>query len=886
MVRILVIYFSMVLLRATAATQAPADLFEMRVRPVLAANCYACHGGARMGGLRLDSRAELIKGGASGPAIAVGKSEESLMMRAVRRTHERFKMPPPPQQALKPEEIAGLAAWIDGGAVWPEGAVAKVERSFWSLQPLRKPEPPAVRDSAWVSTPIDRFVLSKLETAGLSPNGSADRRTLIRRATFDLIGLPPTPEEVEAFVNDTSPRPFEKVIDRLLASPHYGERWGRHWLDLARYADGQVGVTVDTPFRNAFRYRDWVVDALNKDMPYNLFVKAQIAADQMPESAGLLAGLGFQAIGADNHERVDVSTRVFLGLTVGCAQCHDHKYDPIPTKDYYSLLGVFTSSKTDEYPLAASAEVDTYKKRKQEIDEKQGAMTDWLNKQISDLVDILAAQTSRYIVSAWTVMTGERGDVFEAANQDSLDSLTLGRWVKYLRNSEKDYAFVKPWFDLVASRGGVEKLERSDLKKSGDEIQALLLSILAEKKAIDDRNYVKLGGAKGVKDEATRQYANLEFLEPKKYYFWRDMASEPYRRDAFDSEGGIYYYGPKEIDRFLPGSWKQHLDGLRSELDALKKALPEQYPFLHVLHDGDKPANEKIAIRGDAQNLGEEAPRRFLQALCDGDPPPFTNGSGRLELAESIASSSNPLTARVIVNRVWQWHFGEGIVRSSSNFGQLGDRPTHPELLDYLAARFMEQGWSLKNLHRDIMLSSVYQLSSAPSASNSEKDPDNRLLWRANLTPRLDAESLRDAMLSVSGSLDCSIGGPAKPLTDDFKRRALYGTVSRTQPEATLALFDFPNPNNSSERRTVTIGPMQRLYFLNNSFVAAQAKALAERVQHIGDDPKRITETYKLLFSREPTREEVKLGLEFFAGSSWPQYVQVLLSSSEFSSMR
>jgi len=839
-----------------------------------------------MGGLRLDSRAELLKGGASGPAIVVGKSEESLMMRAVRRTHERFKMPPPPQQALKPEEIAGLAAWIDGGAVWPEGAAAKVERSFWSLQPVRKPEPPVVRDSAWVSTPIDRFVLSKLETAGLMPNGRTDRRTLIRRATFDLIGLPPAPDEVDAFVNDPSPRAFEKVIDRLLASPHYGERWGRHWLDLARYADGQVGVTVDTPFRNAFRYRDWVVDAFNKDMPYNQFVKAQIAADQLPESARLLAGLGFQAIGEDNHERVDVSTRVFLGLTVGCAQCHDHKYDPIPTKDYYSLLGVFTSSKTDEYPLAAPAEVETYKKQKLEIDEKQAALTDWLNKQISDLVDILAAQTTRYIVSAWTVMTGERGDVFEAANNDSLDSLTLGRWIKYLRTSEKDYVFVKPWFDLVASRGGVEKLERSEVKKIGDEIQTLLLSILAEKKAIDDRNYVKLGGAKGVKDEATRQYANLEFLEPKKYYFWRDMASEPYRRDGFDSQGGICYYGPKEIDRFLPGAWNQHLDDLRNELDALKKALPEQYPFLHVLHDGDKLANEKIAIRGDAQNLGEEAPRRFLQALCEGDPPPFSKGSGRLELAESIASPSNPLTARVIVNRVWQWHFGEGIVRSSSNFGQLGERPTHPELLDYLAARFMEQGWSLKHLHRDIMLSSVYQLSSSPSAINSEKDPDNRLLWRANLTPRLDAESLRDAMLSVSGSLDCSIGGPAKPLTDDFKRRALYGTVSRTQPEATLALFDFPNPNNSSERRAVTIGPMQRLYFLNNSFVADQAKAVAKRVQNTGDDPKRITETYKLLFSREPTGEELKLGLEFLAGSPWPQYVQVLLSSSEFSSVR
>jgi mono/diheme cytochrome c family protein len=876
--------YSMALQAGAASSQTSAELFEMRIRPVLASNCYTCHGESRMGGLRLDSRTELLKGGASGPTIIVGKSEDSLLMRAVRRTHERLKMPP--QQALKPAEIADLAAWIDSGAIWPEGVSAKAERSLWSLQPVRKPEVPTVRDSAWVSTPIDRFVLSKLETAGLTPASRVDRRTLIRRATFDLTGLPPMPDEVEAFSSDTSPRAFEKVVERLLSSPHYGERWGRHWLDLARYSDGQVGVTVDTPFRNAFRYRDWVVDALNKDMPYNLFVKAQFAADQLPANTALLAGLGFQAIGADNHERVDVSTRVFLGLTVGCAQCHDHKYDPIPTKDYYSLLGVFTSSKPDEYPLASAAVVDAYKKQKLEIDEKQSALTDWLNKQISDLVDILAAQTSRYIVSAWNVMTGERRDVFEAANQHSLDALTIGRWIKYLKNSDKDYSFAKPWFDAVASRGGVEKLERSEVKKIAEQIQTVLLEIIAEKKAIDDRNYVKLGGAKGVKDEATRQYANLEFLEPKKYYFWRDMASEPYRRDGFDSEGGIYYHGPKEIDWFLPGAWKEHLDSLRNELEALKKALPEQYPFLHILHDGEKPANEKIAIRGDSQNLGEEAPRRFLQALCDGDPPLFAKGSGRLELAEAIASSSNPLTARVIVNRVWQWHFGEGIVRSSSNFGQLGDRPTHPELLDYLAVRFVEQGWSLKALHREIMLSSVYQLSSTPSAVSSERDPDNRLLWRANPTLRLDAELLRDAMLAVSGSLDGTVGGSPKPLTDDFKRRALYGTVSRTQPEATLALFDFPNPNNSSERRAVTIGPMQRLYFLNNSFVATQAKALADRVCRVGDDRQRISEAYELLFSREPNEEEIKLGLEFLSQGPWPQYAQVLLSSTEFSTVR
>jgi hypothetical protein len=344
----------------------------------------------------------------------------------------------------------------------------------------------------------------------------------------------------------------------------------------------------------------------------------------------------------------------------------------------------------------------------------------------------------------------------------------------------------------------------------------------------------------------------------------------------------------KDIDEFLSGEWKEYLDSIRAELMALKKTLPPMYPFLHTLKDSQKPANVRVAIRGDAQNLGEEAPRAFLHILCDGEPQPFTSGSGRLQLAEAIASPDNPLTARVIVNRIWQLHFGEGIVRTVGNFGQLGERPTHPKLLDYLAAQFVENGWSIKSLHREIMLSAAYALSTDHDEQNYARDADNKWLWRANLRPRLDAEALRDSLLFVAGNLDTKLGGPPLPLDEKNHRRTVYGYVGRTTLNATLALFDFPNPNNTSERRTVTTGPLQRLYFMNNAFVAEQANALARRVQTSGShEAQRIREAYRLVFSRTPTNNEIEVGLEFLKRSdgAWGQYAQALLSSSEFSSV-
>ncbi len=544
------------LLARAAGPGAAADFFEMRVRPVIVKNCYACHTSSAMGGLQLDSREHALAGGKDGAVIVPGDPDKSVLIQAVRRTHAKFKMPP--QGSLSEEEIADLAAWVKAGAVWPESAkaappvkgkeytITPEQRAFWSFQPVRKPPVPEVQHRDWPKNDLDRFILAKLEEKHLTPVRFADKRALIRRATFDLIGLPPTPDEVDAFLSDSSPDAFAKVVDRLLASPHYGERWGRYWLDLARYADGELGASKDTPFPNAFRYRDWVIQAFNQDMPYDRFVKAQIAADLMPDHEKLLPALGFYALGPGDDDRVDVTGQVFLGLTVGCARCHDHKYDPIPTKDFYSLQGIFRSTEKHEVPLAPESQVAAYKKVKQEIDDQKEELKDFLDKQSTELSQIMAEKTARYVMAAWDVLSGAELDDCAIAAREHLDDTVLERWIRYLRNPERDHKFLKPFDELLARRA-----PREDARKFADEFQRFVLSIFSDKKAMDDRNYVKLGGAKGAKDERTRQYTNLESLPIEKYYLWRDLASEPYKKDFFDFKGGVYYFGSKQISRYL-----------------------------------------------------------------------------------------------------------------------------------------------------------------------------------------------------------------------------------------------------------------------------------------------------------------------------------------------
>jgi len=841
------------------AAAADPHFFETKIRPVLAKNCFSCHTQSKMGGLEMDSREALMRGGKSGPAVKPGDPEGSLLIRAIKQADEKLKMPP--SGKLPETEIEALAIWIKDGAEWPDHKAVKAagyritpeQRAWWSFQPIKKPVPPSIKNKAWPRTPIDQFLLSRLESKSLRPAPAADRRTLIRRAYYDLIGLPPTHAEVQAFESDKSPDAFSRVVDRLLGSPHYGERWGRHWLDVARYADERMNSTADEPIPNAWRYRDWVVSALNADMPYDMFLKAQIAGDQMPNHEKYAGGLGFFALSPEQQDdRVDALTRGVMSLTVACAQCHDHKFDPIPTKDYYSLLGVFRNTKTDQYPLASPKTVEEYKARKNAVEIQEKKLNEFLNAEAEQLGEILANQAAAYLNA-----------VRSNTRPATLDEETYARLKTYLETPKFEHPFLNNW-------------NRPDFDTAA--FQSKLLKVLARRQEIERENMIVLGGKD---DGRTVRVIEVKSLERDDYFLWRDFFNAT---RVIKAESGVFYYEDKKLDRWLAAPWKAHADGLRAELDSRKKALPEMYPYYQVISDVDKPKNIRVEIRGSRDNLGDEVPRQFPEILTQGERKAFTKGAGRLELAEAVASPTNPLTARNIVNRIWMIRFGRPIVATPGNFGQLGEKPTHPDLLDYLAARLIEQGWSLKGLHREMLLSSAYQVSAKSIEPNQTQDPDNSLVWHWSRR-RLDVEPLRDTLLSLTGELDTRQGGEPFKLTDsNVKRRTLYASVSRRKLDGTLSLFDFPNPVATSEQRIQTATPLQQLFFLNSEFIQERAKTLASRVEVLGaDDNSRIQAAYRIILQREALPDEIKLGVTYLKsdGGSWPRYVQALLSSNE-----
>ncbi|MCI0621009.1 MAG: PSD1 and planctomycete cytochrome C domain-containing protein [Acidobacteria bacterium] len=845
----------------------------------------------------MKSREALLKGGNSGPAMVPGNAESSLLVQAIRRTHDRLKMPP--QEPLPKADVETLITWIQHGAVWPETPPAAAphgqflitpeQRDFWAFRPPRKPPLPEVKDTAWVRSLIDRFVLAKLEEKGLKPAPRADKRSLIRRAYLDLIGLPPTPEEVAAFAKDRSPDAFAKLVDRLLASPHYGERWARHWLDVARYTDEaprrrEAASRRKEEKSQSFRYRDWVIKAFNDDMPYDVFAMAQIAGDQLKgvNRQDAVGGLGFYALTpSEQDDRIDVTGSAFLAMSIACARCHDHKFDPMPTEDYYSLLGVFNSTQLDEHPLALEEVVEQYKSLRKAADDEQAALDRFLETQRVQLIDALAAQSASYLKASGQVLGPAKRDAKELAAAASLDPETLERWVKYLRDQKWEHTYLNGWVKLLQQPSPSE----AEMDRLARDFQEDLIAILREKKEIDKENGLRLGR---IAPDTPGNKIGLVALERNKFYLWKDMAAhERFQSGTNTYDAGILYYAGDQIERFLDGLWKGHTATARERAKAAQDRVPAKYPFLHVISDVDQPKNERVRIRGSDDNLGAEVPRRFLTMLSKEAPQPFTLGSGRLELANAVASSDNPLTARVMVNRVWMHHFGKGIVGTPNNFGQMGERPTHPELLDYLATRFMENKWSIKAMHREIMLSATYALSATNVPPNQEVDPENRLLWRANRR-RLDVEVLRDSMLHVAGNLDLTAGGPALAFDKlENTRRTVYSEVSRKSLDLTLGLFDFPNPIATSPRRIETSTPLQGLFFLNSDLVMRQAEALVKRVEKeavtAGEDAK-VQRAYQLLFGRSATDTEVHLARDFIQaqGGGWTNYAQVLLSSNEF----
>ncbi len=905
------------------------EFFEKSVRPLFVNHCSECHGeGRAKGGLRLTSGEAMRRGGDSGPAVVAGKPDESLLIEAVGHRGD-IKMPP--KQKLADAEIAALRRWVEIGAPWPvEKAdtnptaapftITPEQRSFWSFQPVRAAPAPAVKDESWPTGTLDRFVLSRLEEAGMKPSPAADRRTLIRRVTFDLIGLPPTTDEIEAFIADQSPLAWEGLVDRLLASPRYGERWARHWLDVARFGEDQAHTFQARTYPNGYRYRDWVVRALNDDLPYDRFVMEQVAGDLLEGPEGEKydrqialgyfalgpvyyadAGCAFKASLDELDDRVDTLARGFLGLTIACARCHDHKFDPISQQDYYALAGIFRSSAYREAPLEPPAVVEQYENGQKQIRDAEQGIRIFQEAEGTRLSEVTAGNAARYLGAVWRLAHPPADAPSlkreEIAKQEQVVDFVLERWQKFMvpENRAKLPQLAR-WFDLADQAAGLS-IPGDGKGVPGAVVEAALVFELAVKSALAERDGQQRRYLAAV--AAAPEAEKAKVAKPSLDRSQADLLS------TLAGPQGLCGVPPDKVEGLLEEARKGELTALKQQLETAKKAAPPKFAFAHALVEG-KGENMKLHVRGNPNRTGEEVPRRFLTVLSKTDSAPFTQGSGRLELARAIASPDNPLTARVIVNRLWQQHFGRGIVGTPSNFGTLGERPTHPELLNYLANRLVTEGWSLKRLNREILLSATYRQSSADIPANSAVDPENRLLWRMNRR-RLDVEAWRDALLSVSGSLDGAVGGLSGNLASaDFRRRTLYGAVSRHNLDGLLRLFDFPDPNITSERRTVTTVPLQQLFVLNSDFMVRQAKALAARVTptSANDDAARIRATYRLLFGRDATDFEVQLGMEFLTAaaadeaaesaaaggptpaksalSRWEQYAQVLLSANEF----
>ncbi len=768
-----------------APAQEGADFFERKIRPVLAAECYACHSAkapVAQGGLLLDTAAGIRTGGNRGASVVPGDPDKSLLLVALRHADKQLKMPP--GKPLGAEVIADFERWVRAGVPLPDEGKARegTGPALWSLQPVR-PYPPG--------SSIDSFVRAKLAEKGLAMSSEASRRTLLRRAYYDVTGLPPTAVELEAFERDTAPSAWEGAVDRLLASPHYGERWARHWLDIARYSD-QLELARRFPF--SFTYRDWVIRALNSDMPYDRFVRMQVAADLNPEAGPEdLAALGFLTLGRDPvgdlqemiDDRIDVVTRGLMGFTVSCARCHDHKYDPIPTRNYYSLYSIFLNSTEPEEPLPLSARpAQSHRdewfernlaRRRQDID-------DYKQRRFQVLIEGLRKpdEIARYAAAVPKAREIPAGELDEFARDRDLNLYLLRRWMAWLPGRE--------------------------LPAQPEEMAPAVLA--------DPSNPMNVPFADMRRIQTEGDNNNLRDLRLRVWRLWVEHA---YRGAA-----------PRAM--------------------ALAEA-PEFQPA-HVL------------IRGNPNNRGVATPPQFLDAVCKGACSAFGLGSGRLELAREIASEENPLTARVLVNRVWMHYFGGGLVTTPSDFGTRADPPSHPELLDYLAARFIEQGWSLKKLHREILLSAAYRQSSADNPKARSIDPENRLLWRMN-RKRMDFESLRDAVLAVSGRLDREMYGLPYSLTSvpAVPRRTVYGFIDRTRLPGVLQAFDFPSPDQHSPARFSTTVAQQALFLMNSPFIAEQTRHLAARAGNVEG-------LYRAVLGRAPKPDELEAGRRFLASET------------------
>ncbi len=849
------------------------EFFEKHVRPVFVEHCHACHSrdAAKLkGDLFLDNRAGWLRGGASGkPALVPGAPDDSLLVKAIRHADPELAMPP--KQKLPEAAIDALVQWVAMGAPDPRLGGSQLPnpkdlaRTHWAFQPIRKPAPPSVPPSDWIASPIDAFILAGLRDAGLAPAPRADRRTLLRRASQLLTGLPPTFQECADFASDASPEAWARVVDRLLASPRYGERWARYWLDIARYADTKGYVfEEERRYPYAYTYRDYVVRAFNDDKPYDRFLVEQIAGDHVatPADPAPLAALGFLTLGRrflnNPHDiiddRIDVLTRGTLGLTVTCARCHDHKYDYVPSADYYSLYGVLASShEPAEKPLlGASPDPVQHAAFEQELARRARERDDFIRDKEAEYRRKLRTTLGDQLLAAHLAAQAEDSKREEIARGRQLSPVVVRRWISALedhrRKPEPLFAAWLSFADLPSDR--FAEAARTNAAAIAANAAALHHPRLAAAFA---------GEPPTTLEEVAQRY-NAAFTDPADEALAAFLAA-PGTPIALTTE---------ELYRLFNVPDAQRRRALQRAYEELQATHPGAPPRAMSLADNATPTDPVVFKRGNPANRGAQVPRRFLEILSGPDRKPFTQGSGRLELARAIASPDNPLTARVAVNRVWQQLFGSGLVRTPSDFGLRSDPPTHPELLDWLAATFLENGWSTKKLLREILLSSAWQQSSATSPEAEIRDPENRLLSRQSRR-RLEFEATRDLLLLASGQLDLAMGGHSVEITtrDYAPRRTVYGYVERQNLPGLFRTFDFASPDVTSAQRFQTTVPQQALFFLNSPFALDQARRFANRpdVLALAGHPARVERLYALLLQRPPTSRELQLAEHFLAGS-------------------
>jgi hypothetical protein len=931
-----------------AAADPGLDLFEKKIRPLLVEHCYKCHSAESpklKGGLSLESQESIRKGGDPGPAVAPGKPDESLLLKAVRYANPDLKMPP--KGKLPEQAIADLEKWIALGAPDPrsgakpavdvQGVNLEAGRKFWAYQPMRRRTVPSVRDGAWPQGNIDRFILSKLEAGRLKPSPAAERATLIRRVYFDLIGLPPTPAQIDAFGNDPDPEAFARVVDELLASPHFGERWGRHWLDVARYADSSGGGR-SLLFPDAWRYRDYVINAFNKDKPYDQFVMEQVAGDLLatPEGAKAsgsplereeqIVATAFLVLGPTNYERqdkdilemdvideqLDTLGRVFLGQTIGCARCHDHKFDPIPTRDYYALAGIMKSTQTlihdnvsrwvdTPLPMHADREAEWGRhegavaalqakiKQAKELEGKANPALVATTKPISpsELPGLVLDDSQAKKVGAWTHSTSVKGYIGDGYLHDE----NAGKGQKTLTFVPE---FAKPgrYEVRVAYTAGTNRASKTPVHIL--HLDGEFTGHIDQRQAppIDGR-FTSLGVFRF--DTSGQWYVILSNEDTDGHVIVDAVQFLP------EPEGGLKSEEPAKNSPAPPLPQGPSSKQLEEQLKRLTESRPKR-PQAMTVKEAAKVDDCHICIRGNFHNRGEKVPRGFLQVLGGPGPALTAKESGRRELAAWLASRDNPLTVRVMVNRIWHWLFGAGLVRTVDTFGVTGEPPSHPELLDYLATRFVDEGWSVKKLVRAMVLSSTYQMASEASAPGrgQQVDPENRLLWRMH-RKRLEAECLRDSMLSISGQLDLTAGGPSlnpgAASEYDYKfadtRRSVYTPILRNKLLEFFEAFDFPDPNLVNGKRNVSTVAPQALFLLNSPFVMDQARHAAERAvaRRDADETQRLDRAYRLALGRLPTAKEREIALGFLAAAgtserdrlaAWSRLHQSLFACLDF----